>query len=99
MFTDLSSFKQLCAEAFIHRLDEKRKRMAESQQSSILGTIEILWLFIGVAFYTKLSSSAAIIPKLQHNDSLNFTISVAAFCKARDAFSQKTSLFLLTKFS
>jgi len=99
MFADLSSFKQLCGEAFIHRLDQKRKRLAEAQRLRILGTIEILWLFIGVASYTKLSSLAAIIQKLQQNDSLKSTISVAAFCKARDAFSPKTSLLLLAAFS
>ncbi len=90
MFTPLAEFKKLCGASFIDSLHEKRKNCGEVKRARLLGTLEILWLLIGVAAFSHLPNLASIIQQARCHSSLQSSISVTAFCKARDAFSPAT---------
>ncbi len=95
VYFSLAGFKQLCGETFIDTLHEKRKQLGECSRTRCIGTLEILWLLVGVAVHSQLKSLAEIIQRVQTNDFNRRTLSVAAYCKARDAFSPESSALLL----
>lgn len=64
-YFNLASFKQLCGESFIESLIIKRKKSGEISRERLIGTLEILWLIMGVAAYSHLSSLVEIIHRVQ----------------------------------
>ncbi len=89
VFPPLAEFKKLCGASFIDSLHAKRKKCGKIKRMRLLGTLEILWLLIGIAAFSHLPNLASIIQHVQCHSSLRTSISVTAFCKARDAFSPK----------
>ena len=89
MTEPLGLFKEFLGVEIVDKLDKWRRNKKEIQRKRILGTIEMLWLFICMAADSRSRSIAEIIRLNLLDCGLNFSISEAAFCKARKRFSPK----------
>lgn len=68
-------------------LETKRLLKKEWQRHRKLATLETLWLMLAVSLDTQRSSLYEILRLATGNLNLKWSISVAAFCKARARFS------------
>ncbi len=65
------------------RIDDRRRKDGEVRRSRKLGTTEMLWLMLSVALNTGRSSLHEILRLTAAEMGMQWTISVAGFCKAR----------------
>lgn len=72
---------------FITLLDERRRQAKEWRRHRKLGTLETLWLMLAVSLDTHRLNLYEILRLTTGKLHIRWTISVAAFCKARSHFS------------
>lgn len=72
-------------------LDQRRRETREWRRYRKLGTLEILWLMLAVSLDTQRSSLYEILRSATAQIPIRWSISVAAFCKARTHFSPRRS--------
>jgi hypothetical protein len=68
-------------------LEDRRRRKKEWQRHRKLATLETLWLMLAVSLDTHRSSLYEILRLATGQLAIQWSISVAAFCKARARFS------------
>ena len=67
-------------------IDQKRRKNGEIKRKRKLGTIELIWLFLNVAIYSRSISLHEIIALAAADLDQDWKVSVPAFCKARMHF-------------
>ena len=70
-------------------LAERRRQKKEWRRRRKLGTLETLWLMLAVSLDTQRSSLYEILRLATAQLAIRWSISVAAFCKARTHFSPR----------
>jgi hypothetical protein len=70
-------------------LEERRHQKKEWRRRRKLGTLETLWLMLAVSLDTQRSSLYEILRLATGQLAIGWSISVAAFCKARAHFSPR----------
>ena len=70
-------------------LEQRRRKKKEWRRHRKLGTLEILWLMLAVSLDTQRSSLHEILRLATAQLAIPWSISVAAFCKARAHFSPR----------
>jgi hypothetical protein len=95
---DLQHLIQWLDPALVSRLETKRLLKKECQRHRKLATLETLWLILAVSLDTQRSSLYEILRLTTGKLNLQWSISVAAFCKARARFSPGGSILGLWPF-
>ncbi|MHC4150285.1 MAG: hypothetical protein ACYSR5_12500 [Planctomycetota bacterium] len=75
----------------VAQLEKRRYLKKEWRRRRKLGTLEILWLMLAVSLDTHRSSLFEIVRLATGQFPIQWTISVAAFCRARSRFSPQCS--------
>ena len=70
-------------------LQERRHQRKEWRRHRKLGTLETLWLMLAVSLDTERSSLHEILRLATAHLGIGWSVSVAAFCKARAHFSPR----------
>jgi len=70
----------------VQRVDDRRRKNGEIQRERKLGTIEMLWLMLAVSLNTSSNSLHEILRLTTAAMGVDWSVSVAAFCKARVFF-------------
>ena len=73
----------------IHILDQRRYNNKEWRRRRKLGTLQTLWLMLAVSLDTQRSSLHEILSLATAQLNIQWSVSVAAFCKARNHFSPR----------
>ena len=84
---DLHLLAQWLDPVLVMTLDKRRRLKKECRRNRKLGTLETLWLMLAVSLDTKRSSLHEILRLATGELGIRWSISVAAFCKARARFS------------
>ena len=84
---DLQLLTQWLDPALMSMLEGKRRLKNEWRRHRKLATLETLWLMLAVSLDTHRSSLHEIIRLATGHLDMKWSISVAAFCKARARFS------------
>lgn len=84
---DLELLAQWLDPALMIMLDGKRRLKNEWRRRRKLATLEMLWLMLAVSLDTHRSSLYKILRLATGHLDIKWSISVAAFCKARARFS------------
>ncbi len=84
---DLELFAKWLDPALMSILDGKRRLKNEWRRHRKLATLEMLWLMLAVSLDTQRSSLHEILRLATGHLDIKWSISVAAFCKARARFS------------
>lgn len=84
---DLRLLTQWLDPALMSRLEGKRRLKNEWRRHRKLATLETLWLMLAVSLDTHRSSLHEILRLATGHLDIKWSISVAAFCKARARFS------------
>ena len=77
--------------ALVSVLESRRRLKKEWQRHRKLATLEMLWLMLAVSLDTQRSSLYEILRLATGQLAIQWSISVAAFCKARARFSPERS--------
>jgi hypothetical protein len=72
-------------------LEQRRREKKEWHRHRKLGTLQTLWLMLAVSMDTQRSSLHEILSLATAQLNIQWSISVAAFCKARAHFSPRRS--------
>ena len=86
---DLQQLAQWLDPTLVNLLTERRHRKKEWRRQRKLGTLETLWLMLAVSLDTQRSSLYEILRLATGQLVIRWSISVAAFCKARAHFSPR----------
>lgn len=70
----------------VKRIDERRRKYGEIQRDRKLGTLEMLWLMLAVSLNTSSNSLHEILRLTTAAMGMDWSVSTAAFCKARIFF-------------
>lgn len=73
-------------------LEQRRHKNKEWYRRRKLDTLQILWLMLAVSLDTQRSSLHEILSLATAQLNIKWSISVAAFCKARAHFSPRLSI-------
>ena len=84
---DLSSLIQWIGTELIETIDKERRNRKEIIRDRKLGTIQVLWLFLAVAINSGKRNLDEIVQQAVNDLGVQWTLTVAAFCKARARFS------------
>jgi len=84
---DLRLLAQWLDPALVSVLEDRRRRKKEWQRRRKLATLETLWLMLAVSLDTHRASLYEILRLATGQLAIQWSISVAAFCKARARFS------------
>ena len=84
---DLRLLAQWLDPALVSVLESRRRLKKEWQRHRKLATLETLWLMLAVSLDTHRSSLYEILRLATGQLAIQWSISVAAFCKARARFS------------
>ena len=84
---DLRLLAQWLDPALVSVLESRRRLKKEWQRHRKLATLETLWLMLAVSLDTHRSSLYEILRLATGDLAIQWSISVAAFCKARARFS------------
>jgi hypothetical protein len=84
---DLQLLVQWLDPAIASMLEDKRRLKNEWQRHRKLATLGTLWLMLAVSLDTQRSSLYEILRLATEKLDIKWSISVAAFCKARARFS------------
>jgi hypothetical protein len=71
----------------VETLDKRRHLKKEWRRNRKLGTLETIWLMLAVSLDTARSSLYEILRLATGEFDIKWSVSVAAFCKARSRFS------------
>jgi len=80
--------------ALVAALENRRRLNKEWHRHRKLATLQTLWLMLAVSLDTQRSSLHEILRLSTGELSIQWSISVAAFCKARARFSPKRSIMV-----
>jgi hypothetical protein len=86
---DLKQFANWIDPLLINTLDQRRYKNKEWRRRRKLGTLQILWLMLAVSLDTQRSSLHEILSLATAQLNIQWSVSVAAFCKARNHFSPR----------
>jgi hypothetical protein len=86
---DLQQLAHWVDSTLVALLEERRRQKKEWLRRRKLGTLETLWLMLAVSLDTQRSSLYEILRLATAQLSIRWSISVAAFCKARAHFSPR----------
>ncbi len=89
---DLRLLAQWLDPALISKLEERRRLKKEWQRHRKLATLETLWLMLAVSLDTQRAGLYEILRLATGQLAIPWSISVAAFCKARARFSPGRSV-------
>jgi hypothetical protein len=84
---DLRMFAQWLDPILIAMLENRRRLNHEWQRRRKLATLETFWLMLAVSLDTQRASLYEIIRFATAELGIQWSVSVAAFCKARSRFS------------
>jgi len=84
---DLRLLAQWLDPTLVSVLEDRRRRKKEWQRRRKLATLETLWLMLAVSLDTHRASLYEILRLATGQLAIQWSISVAAFCKARARFS------------
>jgi hypothetical protein len=76
----------------IHTLKQRRFKNKEWRRRRKLGTLQTLWLMLAVSLDTQRASLHEILNLATAQLNIQWSVSVAAFCKARNHFSPQRSI-------
>ena len=86
---DLQQLAHWVDSTLVALLEERRRQKKEWCRRRKLGTLETLWLMLAVSLDTQRSSLYEILRLATAQLAIRWSISVAAFCKARAHFSPR----------
>jgi hypothetical protein len=86
---DLQQLAHWVDSTLVALLEERRRQKREWRRRRKLGTLETLWLMLAVSLDTQRSSLYEILRLATAQLGIRWSISVAAFCKARAHFSPR----------
>lgn len=92
MRSNLEWMKRWIGEDIIDKIDKHRKKCGEIQRERQLGTLEMVWLFLGVAGNSGTNSLHEIFDQMLEEIGAKAMITVSAFCDRRKFFSQSVSI-------
>ena len=92
---DLRILAQWLDPDLVATLETRRRTKKEWHRRRKLPTLETLWLMLAVSLDTQRSSLFEILRLATGQLGIKWSISVAAFCKARARFSPAGSLLVL----
>jgi len=84
---DLRMFAQWLDPILVAMLESRRRANNEWRRRRKLATLETLWLMLAVSLDTKRDSLHEILRLATAELGIQWSVSVAAFCKARARFS------------
>ena len=84
---DLGLISKWLDPAIVEELDKTRRLKKEWRRYRKLGTLETLWLMLAVSLDTGRSGLHEILRLATGELDIEWSVSVAAFCKARARFS------------
>jgi hypothetical protein len=91
---DLQMLAHWIDPALVAALETRRRLKKEWHRHRKLATLQTLWLMIAVSLDTQRSSLHEILRLATGELGIQWSISVAAFCKARARFSPKRSIMV-----
>ncbi len=91
---DLRMLARWIDPALVAALENRRRLKKEWSRHRKLATLQTLWLMLAVSLDTQRSSLHEILRLATGELSIQWSISVAAFCKARARFSPKRSILV-----
>lgn len=71
----------------IGEVDGRRRQAGEVKRLRVLGTLEMVWLFLGVAADSGANGLRTVIEQACEDLDSSFGVTVAAFCRQRKRFS------------
>lgn len=92
---DLRMLAQWLEPALVATLETRRRLKNEWRRRRKLSTLETLWLMLAVSLDTQRSSLFEILRLATGQLDIQWSVSVAAFCKARARFSPPVSVLAL----
>ena len=92
---DLQLFAHWLDPALVSTLETRRRLKKECRRRRKLPTLETLWLMLAVSLDTHRSSLYEILRLATGQLPIQWSISVAAFCKARARFSPRRPLLVV----
>jgi hypothetical protein len=92
---DLTMLAQWLDPALVATLETRRRLKNEWHRRRKLSTLETLWLMLAVSLDTQRSGLFEILRLATGQLDIQWSVSVAAFCKARARFSPPGSLLAL----
>jgi hypothetical protein len=91
---DLRMLTQWLDPALVAALETRRRQKKEWHRHRKLATLQTLWLMLAVSLDTQRSSLHEILRLTTGELGIQWSVSVAAFCKARARFSPKRSIMV-----
>ena len=91
---DLQMLAHWLEPALVSTLDARRRKKKEWQRRRKLATLQTLWLMLAVSLDTQRSSLHEILRLATGQLGIQFSVSVAAFCKARARFSPQRPIMV-----
>ncbi len=91
---DLCLLAQWLEPGIVAALDKRRKSKREWRRTRKLGTLETLWLMLADSLDTHRASLHEILRLAIGEINMGWSVSVAAFCKARARFSPRCALLV-----
>jgi len=92
---DLQMLAHWLEPALVSTLDARRRKKKEWQRRRKLATLQTLWLMLAVSLDTQRSSLHEILRLATGQLGIQFSVSVAAFCKARARFSPQLPIVVV----
>ena len=92
---DLQMLAHWLEPALVSTLDDRRRKKKEWQRRRKLATLQTLWLMLAVSLDTQRSSLHEILRLATGQLGIQFSVSVAAFCKARARFSPQLPIVVV----
>jgi hypothetical protein len=92
---DLQLLAQWLDAAIVAALETRRRMKKEWQRRRKLATLQTVWLMLAVSLDTQRSSLHDILRLATGQLGIQFSVSVAAFCKARTRFSPQLSIMVV----
>lgn len=86
---DLTQLAHWIDPTLVALLEQRRYQKKEWRRHRKLGTLEIFWLMLAVSLDTQRSSLYEILRLATAHFAIAWSVSVAAFCKARAHFSPR----------
>ena len=87
MIGSLEWVKQWIGEDLINKIDKQRRKCGEVQRDRQLGTLEMVWLFLGIAAHSGINSLYEIFDQMLEEVGPKAKVTVPAFCERRKLFS------------
>ena len=91
---DLQMLANWLEPALVATLDARRRLKKEWQRRRKLATLQTVWLMLAVSLDTQRSSLHEILRLATGQLGIQFSVSVAAFCKARARFSPQLPIMV-----